>query len=62
MLYCPEDRQEAVTEALTELGLQRWPFVLDGEGVQVMEAVPWSRQQVPYHVPIVLERNRIGTG
>jgi D-glycero-alpha-D-manno-heptose-7-phosphate kinase len=62
MLYCPEDRQEAVTEALTALGLQRWPFTLDGQGVQVMEAVPWSRQHVPHHVPIVMEGSRIGTG
>jgi D-glycero-alpha-D-manno-heptose-7-phosphate kinase len=62
MLYCPEERQEAVTEALTELGLQRWPFTLDGKGVQVMEAVPWSRQHVPHHVPLVMEGSRIGTG
>ena len=62
MLCCPEDRQEAVTEALTTLGLRRWPFTLDDEGVQVMEAVPWSRQHVSHHFPIVMQGNQIKAG
>ena len=60
MLYCPDDRQEAVAEALTALGLQRWPFKLEHQGVQVMEGVPWSRQQVPNRVPLVMEGSQIG--
>jgi D-glycero-alpha-D-manno-heptose-7-phosphate kinase len=40
MLYCPQSRQEAVTDALTALGLQRRSFEMDTEGVQVMEASP----------------------
>jgi D-glycero-alpha-D-manno-heptose-7-phosphate kinase len=42
MLYCPEDRQELLAEALRALGLQRWPLMLDDSGVQVMQVVPWS--------------------
>ena len=60
VLCCPDDRQAAVTTALKTLGLQRWPFALDDEGVQVMEGVPWSRQHVPHHVPFAVEANRIG--
>ena len=41
MLYCPVEQQEAVTEALSDLGLQRRPFAFDREGVQVMQAVTW---------------------
>jgi D-glycero-alpha-D-manno-heptose-7-phosphate kinase len=59
MLYCPEDRQEAVTEALAALGLQRWPLTLDDQGVQVMEALPGARQHVPNRVPLVMEGTRI---
>jgi D-glycero-alpha-D-manno-heptose-7-phosphate kinase len=40
MLYCPQDRQAAVTEALAALGLQRRLFKLEKGGVQVMEASP----------------------
>ena len=40
MFYCPEERQVAVTDALTDLGLQRRSFELDSGGVQVMEASP----------------------
>jgi D-glycero-alpha-D-manno-heptose-7-phosphate kinase len=42
MLYCPEDRQELLAEALRALGLQRWPLMLEDAGVQVMQVVPWS--------------------
>jgi D-glycero-alpha-D-manno-heptose-7-phosphate kinase len=59
MLYCPEDLQEGVTEALTALGLQRWPLALDDQGVQVMEALPGSRQQVSSRVPLVMEGTQI---
>jgi D-glycero-alpha-D-manno-heptose-7-phosphate kinase len=55
MLYCPVERQEAVTEALTKLGLQRRPFALDDEGVQVMQAVSWPRPHVMNHVPLIME-------
>jgi D-glycero-alpha-D-manno-heptose-7-phosphate kinase len=61
VLYCPEDRQPAVTQALTALGLQRWPLALDDQGVQVMEGVPWARQHVPHHMPFAVEANQIGT-
>jgi hypothetical protein len=59
MLYCPEDRQAAVTEALAALGLQRWPLTLDDQGVQVMGALPGARQHVPNRVPLVMEGTRI---
>ena len=62
MLCCPEDRQGAVTEALTALGLQRRPFTFESQGVQVMEAVPWSRQHVQHGVPLAMEGIRIGIG
>jgi hypothetical protein len=55
MLYCPEDRQEAVSEALTELGLQRRPFTLDRDGVQVMEAVPWEPRHLPGSFPLAIQ-------
>jgi len=45
MLYCPRDQQKAVTDALGELGVERWPLTLTEEGVQIMQFVPWSRQQ-----------------
>jgi D-glycero-alpha-D-manno-heptose-7-phosphate kinase len=45
MLYCPQEQQQAVTDALTALGLQRRSFELDTDGVQVMEASP--RPPVP---------------
>jgi len=51
MLYCPKERQDAVTEAATALGLQRWPFALEREGVQVMQLVPWSRQPMMSAMP-----------
>lgn len=60
VLCCPEDRQAAVTKALTTLGLQRWPLALDDQGVRVIEGVPWSRQHVPHHIPFAVEADRIG--
>ena len=62
MLCCPEDRQKDVTEALTNLGARRWPFSLDDQGVQVMEAVPWSRQHVPHRFPVIMEGSQIRAG
>jgi D-glycero-alpha-D-manno-heptose-7-phosphate kinase len=41
MLYCPEDRQEAVAQALAKMGLQHRFFEFEDEGVQVMQAMPW---------------------
>jgi len=61
MLYCPEERQDDVTEALTALGLQRRPFTLDDQGVQIMQAVPWPRPQVPHRVPFGRQGIRVGT-
>jgi D-glycero-alpha-D-manno-heptose-7-phosphate kinase len=46
LLYCPKEQQQAVTDALTAMGMQRWPLTLETEGVQILQAVPWSRQQV----------------
>ena len=52
MLYCPEERQDAVTEALTELGLQRRTFTFDDVGVQVMQATPWPGPHMSHHIPL----------
>ena len=52
MLYCPEELQEGVTEALTGLGLQRRPFAIDHEGVQVVQVTPWTRPESMPHAPI----------
>lgn len=60
MLYCPEERQEAVTEALTALGLQRRLFTLDHEGVQVMQAMPWLRPQTLHRTPLFAGMERVG--
>jgi D-glycero-alpha-D-manno-heptose-7-phosphate kinase len=46
MLYCPKERQPAVIEALAALGVEHWPLLLEDEGVQLMQLVPWARQQV----------------
>jgi D-glycero-alpha-D-manno-heptose-7-phosphate kinase len=43
ILYCVKERQKDVTEALRELGVQRWPLALDHQGVQLMQATPWQR-------------------
>ena len=42
MLYCPEERQQEVTAALTELGLLRRPLAMEDDGVSIMQAVPWE--------------------
>jgi galactokinase/mevalonate kinase-like predicted kinase len=42
LLYCPPASQDAVNQALADMGLQQWPLTLDSEGVQVMQAMPWS--------------------
>ena len=60
MLYCPEERQEAVTEALTELGLQRRNFTFEDKGVQVMQATPWTGPHIPHRVPLVMEGMQVG--
>jgi len=43
MLLCPDERQDAVTEAMDERDLRRLPLTLEMEGVQVMEAVPHTK-------------------
>lgn len=59
MFYCPEERQEAVTEALTELGLQRRIFTFEDEGVQVLQAAPWPGPYMPYQIPLAVEGVRM---
>lgn len=48
MLYCPPERQDTVRRALAPKGLRAWPLTLEGEGVQVMQAVSWPQSQVPF--------------
>ena len=55
MLYCPEERQEAVIGALTELGLQHRSFTFEDHGVQVMQAAPWQGAHMPHRIPLVME-------
>jgi len=62
MLYCPVERQEAVTEVLTELGLQRRPFMLEDEGVQVMRAAPWARMHMPDSIPLTMDGVQVEVG
>jgi hypothetical protein len=50
MLYCPPEHQQAVTHVLAKEGLHPWPVALEQEGVQIMQAGPWSQAQVPYPV------------
>jgi D-glycero-alpha-D-manno-heptose-7-phosphate kinase len=50
LLFCPEEHQDAVTEALTALGLQRRPFALEDEGVRIMQGMAWPQAQVPHRV------------
>lgn len=62
MLYCPIEQQEAVTEALTELGLQQRPFTMDEEGVQVMQAVSWPRPNALNEIPLITEETKVEFG
>jgi D-glycero-alpha-D-manno-heptose-7-phosphate kinase len=62
MLYCPEDRQEAVTKALEELGLRRRPFALEEKGVEVMHVAPWMRSQESNRVPLAERGIRVEGG
>lgn len=48
MLFCPPTHQDAVTEALVALGLQRRPFAFENEGVQIMQGIPWTRSSPRY--------------
>jgi D-glycero-alpha-D-manno-heptose-7-phosphate kinase len=54
MLYCPEERQEAVIEALTELGLQHRSFKFENDGVQVLQASPWLGSHMPHRIPLAI--------
>ncbi len=54
LFYCPEERQRDVTTALENLGLQRWDFAFDTEGVQIMQAVPWQRTPYARYVGVEL--------
>jgi D-glycero-alpha-D-manno-heptose-7-phosphate kinase len=60
MLYCPSEAQQAVTEALTQLGAVRWPLSFEDEGTQIMQVVPWSRQQslatMPWTAPAAVSQ------
>ena len=62
MLYCTEEHQDHVTEALTEMGLRRCPFTLDEEGVQVMQVVAWPRSHSANRIPLAMEGVQIGAG
>lgn len=53
LLYCPQERQHIVTEALERFGLQRRGFRLEKEGVQVLQALPWT-------VPLGVQRTQPG--
>jgi len=55
MLYCPEERQKSVIEALADLGLQHRAFTFVDEGVQVMQATPWRGAHMPHRIPLVME-------
>lgn len=41
LFYCSEEYQPGVVQALAALGLCRWPLILEEEGVQIMQMVPW---------------------
>ena len=56
VMYCPLERQQAVTGVLEAHGLQRWPLVLDHQGVQAMQVVPWSRPDVMSTAPWLQSR------
>jgi D-glycero-alpha-D-manno-heptose-7-phosphate kinase len=43
VLYCPPERQPAVSEALSALGLRQQTMALEDNGVQVMQGIPWTR-------------------
>ena len=51
VLYCPKAHQPVVQEALEGLGLEHWPCQLDNQGVQLMQVMPWMRQQALANVP-----------
>lgn len=59
MLYCPLGYQNGVMEALEALGLRRLPFVLENRGVEVMQAMPWSRPYTPNPLSFVSENSEI---
>jgi hypothetical protein len=42
--------------------LQRRAFTLVSEGVQVMQATPWSGSHMSHRIPFVMERTQMGTG
>jgi D-glycero-alpha-D-manno-heptose-7-phosphate kinase len=55
LLYCPEECQAAVTTALQNAGLRRWPLTLEANGVTVMQTIPWQRPHVAYQAPLAVE-------
>ncbi len=58
MLYCPVERQDGVTEALEAMGLERFPFAFERQGVEVMQAITWPRPQTPSVFPFVNGRSQ----
>ncbi|MBN1874216.1 MAG: GHMP kinase [Anaerolineae bacterium] len=46
LLYCPLAQQGAVTDALALLGVHRYPFELEENGVQIHQTYSWSSGQV----------------
>ncbi len=57
LLYCHPERQPSVIGALTALGLQHRPLALDLQGVQILQAAPWSRQAWAAPSPMVMNQD-----
>ena len=52
MLFCPQERQKAVIDALTALGLKHRQFAFEREGVQAMSALSTDHAQIsPQFIP-----------
>jgi len=41
LVFCPPEQQDAVTNALSDLALERWPLTLEHSGVQIILQFPW---------------------
>ncbi len=55
MLYCPEERQGNVIQALTDMGLRHLPFRLYNDGVKVMQATTTPQSLGNNQVSLVME-------
>jgi len=61
MLYCPEEHQDNVTQALTDMGLQHQPFTLQNGGVEVMQATTSPQPMGNDRVSLVMEGVAVDT-